>query len=549
MNTETVYVVGHKNPDTDSICSAIVYANLLTIQGRSNVLAGRAGNLNRQTEFVLEKLGVPIPPLLTDVSPRVKDVVRTPAVTIDREEPLASALELLHQQNIRMLPVVDSDGMPEGLLFLKRAAERFLLPGRVEDVRRITTSPESLARCLQADVLHQVEEQKLDELELYVGAMAFTTFCEKMKGLDARRLLVVTGDREDVQAHAIAMGVRVLVITGKPPISEKLLAQARHRDVTVLSTPFDTANSAWLIRLSTPVHCLMEKGLPTVSLHDPCEQLRLKLKHGNCPGVMVLDGNGKVAAVGTKSSLLIEPSVKLVLVDHNELSQAVTGADQVEILEVVDHHRLGNFHTNAPIHFINQPVGSTCTVVASLYRQAGLEPDTVCAGLLLAGLLSDTVILRSPTTTDIDRNLSVWLGTLAGLDPQTFGRELFAAGSVLSAYPTTLDLILSDFKEYQTGDRLFGIGQIEVVGFDEFFTFKERIANELAVLRQRKKMSATGLLVTDIVHETSLLLADGEAELPFLIGYPECEPGLYELKGVLSRKKQLVPHLLKVLKG
>jgi manganese-dependent inorganic pyrophosphatase len=169
--------------------------------------------------------------------------------------------------------------------------------------------------------------------------------------------------------------------------------------------------------------------------------------------------------------------------------------------------------------------------------------------LLLAGLLSDTVILRSPTTTDTDRELAGWLGGLAGLDPQLFGRAMFAAGSVLSSYPTVRDLILSDFKEYQAGDRLFGVGQVEVVGFDEFHAVKGQIAEELAVLRQSRNMSAAGLLVTDIVHETSLLLADGEPELPYLIGYPECEPGLYELKGVLSRKKQLVPHLLKVLKG
>jgi manganese-dependent inorganic pyrophosphatase len=343
--------------------------------------------------------------------------------------------------------------------------------------------------------------------------------------------------------------VRVLVISGRPEVDEELLAEARRRQVTVLRTGFDTANSAWLIRLSTPVHCLMDKEAPSVGLHDPFDQLRLKLLHGKAPGVLVLDGSGRVAAVGTKSSLLAESAVKLVLVDHNELSQAVPGAERVEILEVVDHHRLGNFHTDAPIRFINQPVGSTCTVVATLFRQAGLTPDGVIAGLLLAGLLSDTVMLKSPTTTDTDRELADWLGRLAARDPRQFGRAMFAAGSVLSAYPSVRELILGDFKEYRVDDRLFGIGQVEVVGFEEFYTVKEQIARELAELRGSKKMAAAGLLVTDIVRETSLLLADGEAELPYLIGYPELESGLYELKGVLSRKKQLVPHLLKVLKG
>jgi manganese-dependent inorganic pyrophosphatase len=549
LNKEKIFVVGHKNPDTDSVCSAIVYAELLRRQGHAAASAARAGNLNRQTEYVLDRLGVPVPLLLTDVSPRVKDVVHMPPITIDRDAPLARALELLHRHDIRMLPVVDDEGMPEGLLFLKRAAERFLLPGKTEELRRVLVSPSSLVRCLEADVLHRAGGAEPEELELYVGAMAFDTFCGKISGLDPRRLLVVTGDRKDVQRHAVSLGVRILVITGSPPVDKDLLAEARRREVTIVCTGFDTANSAWLIRLSTPVHCLMEQDVPTVGLHDSLDQLRLKLLHGKVPGMMVLDGTGRVAAVATKSSLLIESPVKLVLVDHNELSQAVTGADRVDILEVIDHHRLGNFHTDAPIRFINQPVGSTCTVVAGLHRQAGLEPDPVCAGLLLAGLLSDTVILRSPTTTDIDRETAGWLGRMAGLDPQEFGQGMFAAGSVLSAYPSIRDLLLADFKEYQAGDRLFGVGQVEVVGFEEFHRVKEKIAEELAALRLSRNMTAAGLLVTDIVHETSLLLAVGDEELPYLIGYPECEPGLYELKGVLSRKKQLVPHLLKVLKG
>jgi manganese-dependent inorganic pyrophosphatase len=549
VSDETVYVVGHKNPDTDSVCSAIAYAELLHRQGRRGVQAARAGNINRQTEFVLEELGVPIPPLLTDVSPRVKDVVHSPAITIDRESPLAWALALLHKHDIRLLPVVDGDQRPEGLMFLKRAAERFLLPGRIEQSRRVLISPAALAKCLTAEVLNQAAGDELVELELYVGAMAFPTFCRMMEGLDPRRLLVVTGDREDIQRHAVEIGVRILVVSGRPAISEDLLAEARRRGVSVLRTGLDTANSAWMIRLSTPVHCLMEKEVPTVSLHDSFDQLRLKLLHGKTPGVLVLDGSGRVTAVGTKSSLLAESAVKLVLVDHNELSQAVTGADRVEILEVIDHHRLGNFHTDAPIRFVNQPMGSTCTVVATLYRQAGLEPDDVTAGLLLAGLLSDTVMLKSPTTTDTDRELTVWLGRLAGRDPGRFGQAMFAAGSVLSAYPTVRELILADFKEYRVDDRLFGLGQVEVVGFEEFYTVKEQIARELADLRRSRNMVAAGLLVTDIVRETSLLLADGEAELPYVIGYPELETGLYELKGVLSRKKQLVPHLLKVLKG
>lgn len=548
MSEAVIYVVGHKHPDTDSICSAIGYARLRQLQGLTGVTAARAGNLNRQTEFVLNRLAVDVPLLLIDVSPRVRDLVHSPAVTIGGHTPLAIVLELLHHYDVRLLPVTDDEQRPQGLMMLKRAAEGFLLPSG-EGSRRVLTSPAALQECLQAKALYAVDEQELQELELYVGAMAFDSFAERLAHCDPRRLLVVTGDRQEIQAHAVNLGVRALVITGGGAIAPELLAVARQRQVTVLSTSFDTATAAWRARLSTPAHCLMERNCPTVGLLDSREDLRLKLLYGGCPGVLVLDSAGRVTAVATKSDLLVETPLKLILVDHNELSQAVPGADRVEILEVIDHHRLGNFHTERPIRFINQPLGSTCSLVASLYRQAGLQPEQTCAGLLLAGLLSDTVLLKSPTTTDIDRELAVWLSELAQLDFQSFGREMFAAGSVLSAYDSMEDLVLSDFKEYRAGERLFGVGQVEVVGFEEFHGVKNQVAKELAHLRRSRGMAAAGLLVTDIVRETSLLLADGEADLPYLIGYPELEPGLYELQGVLSRKKQLVPHLLKVLQG
>ncbi len=548
-NDPVIYVVGHKHPDTDSICSAIGYARLRQAQGLVGVAPARAGNLNRQTEFVLNRLGITAPILLTDVSPRVRDLVRSPAVTIDGETPLAMVLEQLHRHDIRLLPVTDADQRPQGLMMLKRAAEGFLLPTDEGSTRRVLTTMAGLKTCLQSNVLHSFAEQELEELELYVGAMAFDSFAERLAHRDPRRLLVVTGDRQEIQAHAVGLGVRVLVITGGGSLSPQLLEMARQRQVTGLSTPFDTATTAWRARLSTPVHCLMERNCPTVSLLDSREDLRLKLLYGGCPGVMVLDNGGRVVAVATKSDLLVETPVKLILVDHNELSQAVPGAERVDILEVIDHHRLGNFHTERPIRFINQPLGSTCSLVATLYRQAGLQPERDCAGLLLAGLLSDTVLLKSPTTTETDRELAQWLGDLAHLDPQSFGKEMFAAGSVLSAYETMEDLILSDFKEYRAGERLFGVGQVEVVGFEEFYGVKQQLAEELVRLKQSRGMAASGLLVTDIVREMSLLLAVGEADLPYRIGYPELEPGLYELQGVLSRKKQLVPHLLKVLQG
>jgi manganese-dependent inorganic pyrophosphatase len=363
-----------------------------------------------------------------------------------------------------------------------------------------------------------------------------------------RRTILVTGDRENIQQQVVEAGVRVLIVTGNLAVAPALLERARQRQVTVLVTPFDTATTAWLTRLATPVHRLANRDFQSVGLAERLDDLRLKLLHGQDPGVIVVDDEGRVAAVATKSNLLKPSPVQLILVDHNELSQAVAGADRVEILEVVDHHRLGNFHTDLPIRFINQPLGSTCTVVATLYQQAGIEPEAQTAGLMLAGLLSDTVLLKSPTTTAIDREMAAWLGRLAHLEPLEFGQRLFAAGSALSAYASVRKLILGDFKEYEAGGKSFGVGQVEVISFHEFNTRKEAIAAELNTLKQERRLAMAGLLVTDIVQETSLLLAVGGKELPYLIGYPQLEENVFELKGVLSRKKQLVPHLLKALK-
>ncbi|PNU20834.1 inorganic diphosphatase [Geothermobacter hydrogeniphilus] len=547
MPNERIYVIGHRNPDTDSICSAMAYARLRQRQGMAGVEPARAGHLNRQTEFILEQLSLPLPRLLNDVYPRVADVIGDHVVTIGADAPLSRAMELFHLHGIRQLPVVDGGGAPLGMLVLKRVTDCFLVPRREADIRRVLTSPAVLKACLQARDLTSFDPSRVEELNLYVGAMATDTLHQKIHGRDPRKMILVTGDRESVQREAVEVGVRVLVVTGGCPVPEEIVERARQRQVTVLSTGFDTATGTWLSRLATPVGELVDGQFLSVELGDKVEDLRLKLVHSDQPGALVLDGDGRVRGIATKSNLLAPSPLKLILVDHNELSQAVPGADKVEILEVIDHHRLGNFHTDQPIRFVNQPLGSTCTVVATLYRQAGIDPEPAFAGLMLAGLLTDTVIFKSPTTTDLDRELADWLGSLAGFDPAEFGQRIFQAGSSLAGFSSRRELVLSDFKEFSAGERRFGIGQVEVVNFAEFYDLKDEIEQALAEIRRQRNLGTIGLLVSDIVRGTSLLLALGDPQLPYVIGYPRLEENLYELKNVLSRKKQLVPHLLKVL--
>ena len=548
MSRDTTYVVGHRNPDTDSVCSAIGYAALCRRQGREEVRPARAGEVNRQTEFVLEHLGEPAPVRLNDVFPRVRDILRDEPITVNGDLPLVQALDLMRRRDIRMLPVLDAAGRSSGALILKRLTEQIFLTDEGGGIRRVFTSPACIQVCLGATPLALHDAEVEAELDIFVGAMSAETFRRHLASADPARAVVFTGDRKWVQRDAIAMGVRVLVVTGGLPVEPEVVAMAREKGVSLLSSPRDTAASALLARLSTPVRHLADASIPRVTLNDRVADVRPLLLRGKAPGLLVVDDDDRVVGVVTKTNLLTPSSVKLVLVDHNELTQAVPGADQVEILEVIDHHRLGNFHTELPIRFINQPLGSTCSVVATLYQQSGLEPEPKVAGLLLAGLLSDTVLLKSPTTTDIDRGLSVWLERLSGLDLAEFGRSIFAASSALAAYPSVEALLTADFKEYENDGRSFGVGQVEVVTFEEFHASRAALTAGLAALREARKLNLAGLLVTDIVAQNSLLLVQGDSDLLALIAYPRLAADLYELKGVLSRKKQLVPHLLRVFR-
>ena len=260
-----------------------------------------------------------------------------------------------------------------------------------------------------------------------------------------------------------------------------------------------------MARLSTPLSSFFDPKFEKIGVAESLEHLRLKLMHSGEPAVIAVEEDGSIAGVATKSSLLATIPYALILVDHNELGQAVPGAESVEILEVIDHHKLGNPPTNQPITFMAAPVGSTCTVVATLYRERGMEPEQPIAALLLAGILTDTVILKSPTTTNRDREMVVWLEQRSGLEHTAFGKEIFSSCSGFSAYDTPEKAVRADFKHFNAGETLFGVGQVEVVGFDEFYELKEELREALKRIKKQDRLDLAGLMITDIYTETSLL--------------------------------------------
>lgn len=543
---KTIYVIGHRNPDTDSIASAIAYAYLKSRLGQNNVIAAMAGSPNPQTRYILERIGIEPPTYLSDVHPTVRHVLNRRPVIAHAAMTLREALKLFHRHTIRVLPVVDEAGMPLGIVSLLKLSEKYLVAGTGRK-RAVKASLRALADCLDGVFLAGEPSDAFEELHLFIGAMSEESFSDRLAGYDPSTLLIMTGDRRIIQEASIARGVRILVITGGLDVPEEVLSAARGAGVSVLSTSHDTATAAGLVRLAAPLDSYVEKDFARIGIGEPLEHLRVKLLHSGEAAIIAVEEDGTVAGVATKSSLLTPIPHALILVDHNELGQAVPGADAVEILEIIDHHKLGNPFTTQPITFLTMPVGSTCTVVASLFRERFVEPDARIASLLLAGILSDTVILRSSTTTNRDREMVSWLEELCGLDHQSFGRDIFTACSGFSAHCSLEEAIRSDFKHFTVGEDVIGVGQVEVVGFDEFFEVKGELRDVLVRIKKEDGLSLAGLMVTDIYSETTLFLVEGKNELAHIMGYPQSEPHLYELKGVMSRKKQLVPHLLKVL--
>ena len=544
MGKEITYVIGHKNPDTDSICSAIALAELKKAEGAENIEPARAGDINPQTAFILDYFNVAPPRYLSNVRPRARDIMTSGMVTMSESSPMLKVIQTIRDKNIRFIPVVDGQERPRGIISPIDIARRDIDQIEAEKSREIFTSVSNLAKTLSAKVITDYGGEEERNFSLYIAAMEVNSFLRVLGGKRPEECIVIVGDRGEIQSIAARKGVGVLIIAGGLSVSDdSTLQAAKANGVSLLISPFDSATTAHLVKMSTPAHKVCSSHFQKVSPDELVDDLRHRLASGGERGLLVIDGDGKMVGIITKSNLLRPSGTSLILVDHNELSQAVDGADNVKILEVVDHHRLGNFHTTQPIKFICEPVGSTSTLDAEMYRQRDVNIKKEIAGLLLGGLLSDTILLKSPTTTGRDREIIPWLEEKSGLDHNIFGRGLFAATSSLKNREAG-DVVGSDYKTFEAKGKRFGIGQVETIGFEEFFDEKDNLSEELLRVKDEKGLKLSALLVTDIVLGTSLLLVVADKEALYKISYPKVEENVFELKDVLSRKKQVAPHLL-----
>ena len=549
---EPIYIIGHKNPDADAICSAIGYEAYKHAIGETHYVAARCGNSNARIDAILNCFNLPLPLFLGDVIPRVENIMNRQTRTVKRSSTCAEALELIDKYDVRALPVVDDSGKVEGIISFFQLGEFFVpKPRAPREMQHVETSIASIIRSLNATVLNEHNTEILEDLYVRVGAMDIRSFdnFSRNEGTLPEKSIIVAGDREDIQERSLQLGVRLLVITGGLEVDEGVIARAKEREISLIVSPYDSASTSWIIRTATHIDRLIDERVNCFTPEDRVSTVKGRIANLNDPLYMVVGDDRKLLGVFSKSDILRPSNTRIALIDHNELGQAVNGAGEVQITEIIDHHRLGNIPTDRPILFINRPVGSSCSIVADLFRAQGLIPEPPIAGILMAGIISDTLSLNSPTTTPLEGELLDWLGPIADIEAPKLANLIFSSGSVILNHSLE-EVIQSDCKVYAENEIKFSVSQIEELGFNNFWKHQNKLAKALEDYRASEQLFFSFLLVTDINKQDSLLVVTGNKEIIHRINYPQRGgySNIYDLPGIVSRKKQLIPYISTLLK-
>lgn len=544
------YVIGHKNPDTDAICSAIGYAALLRAVGEeSGAVPARCGEISQRTKWVLERAGLEVPVLVTDVRTNAGMIQHRHVIKVKATDTFLTAYRRMLDAEIRCVPVEDEEGNLCGILRYFELL-RLLLPEDTQglSVRTVHASLAHLASTLQAESVGREGPLPVDEedLILLVGASSRNSVDQRLKQAaddgNIHKFLVICGDRPAVQQYAIDHGVRALLVTGGNPVDPEMAAHARNRGVYLLRCATDTASASTLMRCSRTVRHVMEKDFETVHPGEPVSRLRKRLAGTEQDLFPVTDpATGRMLGVISKSDLVDPPRIRLALVDHNEYAQAVNGVEEAEITEVIDHHRLaGDLVSREPIRYLNEPVGSTCTLVARKFFYRGLQPQPSVAMCLCGGIVSDTLCLSSPTTTALDREMLEWLGGVAGIDPGKFTEEFFAVGSLI-ANGTPAEILNADRKEFTEQGITLSISQVEERDLHGFAARREDLEQVLRELHQSRHYDLSLLAVTDVALHHSMILAVGRETVLEKLPFERIDDSLFHAPGVVSRKRQIFP--------
>ena len=538
---KTVYIIGHKNPDTDAVVSAVSYAALKNLLGHPEYKAARAGHLNPQTSYIFEKFGVPRPEYISDLIPKVKYFMQDVVETVTEDVSVWEAIGRMEKNENRVMPVVNKDGKYQSLLHYSGFAKSVLTILNPEKKHNFTTSISLILKTLNAQpIILASNRDKTFKASIHVASSSIDTFVKRLDAHASENIIVIASDRTDIHKLCIEHNVKLLITTSGCIIDKKLKELAEKNGVSVIVSPYSTAPTSMLIAYSMPVSVMGDKEIKTVSINDTVSKIKDILKDVHCKYLPVVDEEDKIVGMISEHDLMKEPNIEVILVDHNEITQAVEGIEHYTIQEVVDHHRIGAIPTKNPITFINRPVGSTSTQIAGLYKEYKIPIPKKIASLLLCGILSDTLILQSATTTEVDQEMAEYLSGITDLDIKELGNEILIAGSNVKGRSAS-ELIHQDMKEYVEGKVSYTASQIEVGNPKEILDRKKDFMAELEIERRSHKALFSCLLVTDITKLSSVLLIDCDPKFEQFITFPKQEKNVYYLQGVVSRKKQLIP--------
>ncbi|MCR4712882.1 MAG: putative manganese-dependent inorganic diphosphatase [Treponemataceae bacterium] len=539
---KNVYIIGHRNPDTDSVVSAAAYARLKQEAGETDYIAARAGKITPQTEYIFNRFKVPVPVYVPDLIPKTSYYMSGGCETVNEHTSLWGAIAKMEDCDKKALPVVDDSGKYKALLHYNSFARSVLHLLDPQKQTAVLTSASLIQSTLNAQPLITKDADTLMKSSILVAASDFESFKKMLDSHKSENLIVIAGDRADVHEYCIESKIRTLVITSGFVLKKELREKAEKAGLSVLASPYDTSSTAMLIVYSTPVIATADTSTNPVKATDRLVKVRPLLAQSPSRCLPVVDDDNKVIGLIEENDLVHEANIEAILVDHNELTQAVEGIENYKIREIIDHHRLGTITTKQPITFINKPVGATCTLVANLYREKRISIPREIASILLCGILADTLGLQSITTTDIDRETAEYLSNITDLDIKTLETDITKASSKLDDVPTS-DIIHQDMKEYKEGKFVYTVSQIESVTPDRLLSRKEDFIKNLEDERQAHKAVFSALMVTDITRLTSILIAAVDPTYSQVIDFPKQEENVYVLADIVSRKKQLVPLL------
>ena len=540
-----VWVVGHKNPETDSICAAIAYANLKNQADGNRYEAKRAGELNEETKYVLDTFGVKSPGLITDVGAQVKDIEIRKTPGVSGKISLKRAWEMMKEQNVVTLPVTDKENNLEGLIITGDIATSYMDVYDNSILSRAKTQYQNIVDTLDGTMLCGNEHAYFMKGKVVVGSANPETMEQFLEDDD----LVIMGNRYDAQICALESNASCIVIAGSPQVPKTIVKMAEEKHCVLITTDYDTYTAARLINQSMPIKFFMRREqlvtFETEEYIDEVREIMSKEKHRDFP---VLDEDGKYIGMISRRNLLNMKKKQLILVDHNEKTQAVDGISGADILEIIDHHRIGSLETMSPVFFRNQPLGCTATIIYQMYQEQKVAIDKKVAGLLCSAILSDTLMYRSPTCTPLDKAVAEELAQIADINIEEHAKAMFQAGSDFGS-KTPEEIFYQDFKTFSQDGVEFGVGQLSAMTQEELEQVRDKLLPYLRDVLVERKIEMVFVMLTNIIEETTYLICAGEKadDLVEKAYHVHKEGDYHVLKGVVSRKKQLIPMFMSAM--